>query len=375
MRNRTESKSKEREVSLDVIRIAAFLLVPSVHFFLHSGFQDEPVCGAAMCVMTVIDSLCLTCVPLFLLLTGFLESRREIPVTGEGLLHFYGRLIGIYCIYLLVSLLVLLFRTWILDERLGGWGSLEAIFGFQHYSWYVEMYLGLALLIPFLNVLWRALPGRAGHRALLAVLVLLTVTPSVTDMLGRSLLPDWWKGLYPITYYCIGAYLQRYDAAEADGIRWIGSRRSSGRLLLLFLVCGMLGGLYAAARNYGSPLQSGDWNDWGSLTCTADAVLLFQLVRSRDYSRMTAGRRRLLSRIASLTFAAYLLSWLPDHVLYPILLENVPQMAERFVWFLPIVSASILISLALAALLEPIADQLAGGIKRLARKLLRRGML
>lgn len=373
MRNRTESTSKEREVSLDVIRIIAFLLVPSVHFFLHSGFQDEPVCGAAMCVMTEIDSLCLTCVPLFLLLTGFLESRREIPITGEGLLHFYGKLIGIYCIYLPVSLLVLLFRTRILGERLGGWGSLEAIFGFQHYSWYVEMYLGLALLIPFLNVLWGALPGRAGHRALLAVLLLLTVTPSVADMLGRSLVPDWWKGIYPITYYCIGAYLQRYDAGEADGIRWIGIRQR--RLLLRCLACSILGGLYAVARNYGVPLQSGDWNDWGSLTCTADAVLLFQLLRSKDYSRITAGRRRLLSRIASLTFAAYLLSWLPDHILYPVLRENVPQTAERFVWFLPIVAASILISLALAALLVPIADRLAEGIKSLARKLLRRGML
>ena len=235
------------------------------------------------------------------------------------------------------------------------------------------MYLGLALLIPFLNVLWGALPGRAGHRALLAVLLLLTVTPSVADMLGRSLVPDWWKGIYPITYYCIGAYLQRYDAGEADGIRWIGIRQR--RLLLRCLACSILGGLYAVARNYGVPLQSGDWNDWGSLTCTADAVLLFQLLRSKDYSRITAGRRRLLSRIASLTFAAYLLSWLPDHILYPVLRENVPQTAERFVWFLPIVAASILISLALAALLVPIADRLAEGIKSLARKLLRRGML
>lgn len=365
------SEPKEREVSLDVIRTTAFLLVPSVHFFLNSWYYAEPVRGAAMYLMTVLVSFCLTCVPLFLLLTGFLESRGEIPVTREGLLHFYGKRIGVYCIYLLVSVLVLLFRTFYLGEWLGGWGSLEAIFGFQHYSWYVEMYLGLSLLIPFLNVLWNALPGREGHRALLSVLLLLTILPSVMDIAGHHLLPVWWKGIYPITYYCIGAYLQRYDAAPAGGSRRTGTRR----LLFWFLAFGLLSGLYAIRRNYGVPLQTGDWNDWGSLGCTVNATLLFRLLRSLDYSRVTERGRRLLARISSLTFAAYLLSWLPDHVLYPVLTERVPQMAGRFAWFLPVVAASVLISLALSAVLTPIADRLSEGIKGLMRKLLRGGMV
>ncbi len=359
------AKENGRDISLDRIRVLAFALVPSVHFFLNSEYYSTPVSGAGMYLMTVVLTFCMTCVPLFLLLTGYLESGRRISLSAQGLWNFYRKLVSVYVLYLIVSILVLLFRMLVQGERLGVMGSVEAIFGFQHYSWYVEMYLGLALLIPFLNVLWREIPDRGGHRALLSVLLVLTVLPSVMDMAGHALLPDWWKGIYPVTYYCIGAYLREYDAQDADGIRWISRHNRAGRLFLLLLICVLLGGAYSIGRNCNGIFADGDWNGWGSLMHTVDAVLLFQLVRSLDTSKCSDRGRHIWMKLSSLTFAAYLLSWFPDQILYPLLNEQVPQAAMRFLFYVPMVLASIGLSLLLATVVTPAANALSNCVLKL----------
>ena len=354
------TKDSGRDLGADRIRVLAFILVPAVHFFLNSEYYSTPIFGMGMYLMTVVLALCMTCVPLFLLLTGYLESSREVPLSARGLGRFYRKLISVYIIYLMVSVLVLLFRLLVRGERPGGMGGLEAIFGFQHYSWYVEMYLGLALLIPFLNMLWRNIRDRWGHRALLAALLVLSVLPSVMDMTGHALLPDWWRGLYPITYYCIGAYLREYDGTDAAGIRWIGRRSRPGKLFLFLSISVVLGGSYCVLRSGNGVYADGGWNDWGSLIHTVDAVLLFQLVRSLDDLGGSARSRCVWARLSSLTFAAYLLSWLPDQILYPILNEHVPQMTLRFRFFLPLVLTSAGFSLILSAVITPAASAASG---------------
>ncbi len=369
-------KGGGRDFSADRIRVLAFVLVPSVHFFLNSEYYREPVSGMGMYLMTVVLTLCMTCVPLFLLLTGYLESGREIPLSAQGLGCFYRKLISVYSIYLVVSVLVLLFRFGVRGERLGGVAGIEAIFGFQHYSWYVEMYLGLALLIPFLNSLWRSIRDRRGHQAFLMVLLVLSVLPSVMDLTGHALLPDWWKGLYPITYYCIGAYLREYDGTDASGIRWIGRRSKPGRLFLFLGICVVLGGSCCVLRSCNGVYADGGWNDWGSLMHTVDAVLLFQLVRSLGDLGGSARSRRIWARLSSLTFAAYLLSWFPDQILYPMLIEHVPQMTLRFGFFLPVVLTSAGISLILATVITPAAGLLSAMVTQCLKRFagsLRRG--
>ena len=105
-------------------------------------------------------------------------------------------------------------------------GILLNLLGYNQYSWYVNMYIGLYLLIPFLNLLWNSIENKNGHVLLVLILLAMTVLPSVFNvynfgeqgMLVRpyltitynKLVPDWWTGIYPITYYYIGTYIKHY---------------------------------------------------------------------------------------------------------------------------------------------------------------------
>ena len=78
------NKIKVRNPALDIIRCFAFLFVVCVHFFMNTEFYYEKVSGFPMYVMMVMRSLFIICVPLYLLLTGYLMSGKKLTLSYYG---------------------------------------------------------------------------------------------------------------------------------------------------------------------------------------------------------------------------------------------------------------------------------------------------
>ena len=237
----------QRDIGLDLTRILAFLAVPSVHFFLNSTYYDTAIVGPRMALMTVMRTAFMVCVPLYMLLSGYLSAEKHIPLTRPGLLGYYKKLLPIFLTYALSTGVILLYRVLWLGEEQTIRSAVKNLLSFQQYSWYMNMYFGLLLLTPFLNALWQSLATPAARRALLAVLLVLTVLPGMVNIyhlhsaetllhpwLSTSydqLVPDWWQRLYPITYYFLGGYLR----AHVDIKRLRTGRLAA--LLLLAVLC------------------------------------------------------------------------------------------------------------------------------------------
>ena len=68
----------KRNLNADLIRCVAVFSVISVHFLLNGGFYKQEVCGIPMLVMCMYRSFFMTCVPLFLILTGYLMGRKKL---------------------------------------------------------------------------------------------------------------------------------------------------------------------------------------------------------------------------------------------------------------------------------------------------------
>ena len=161
-------------------------------------------------------------IPLFLMLSGYLLCHKTASVS------YYLRLIRTLFIYVCASLLVAVYRIFIAKDGLTFAGAFLGIFSFStlSYAWYIEMYLGLYLMIPFLNILYNGLNGQKQKQWLILTFLLLTAAPSMVNIYRfdslewwllpsidnnyQPLIPDWWTGLYPLTYYFIGCYLREY---------------------------------------------------------------------------------------------------------------------------------------------------------------------
>ena len=175
-----------------------------------------------MFIMTLMRSFFIICVPLFITLSGYLLKNKKLEKS------YYKRISKIIITYILASLLCVFYSVVFLKQDFTIKSIILNVLNFSAapYSWYIEMYLGLFLLIPFLNIVYNALPSQKWKIWLIITFIILTSLPSVVNIYNSNsldwwvlpsssstmdkLIPAWWQGMYPITYYYIGCYLSEY---------------------------------------------------------------------------------------------------------------------------------------------------------------------
>lgn len=362
-------KEEKRDICLDLTRIIAYISVICVHFFLNSNFYYVRVIGKPMFAMMIARNAFMVCVPLFLLLTGYLMSNKEIDITKDYI-KYVCKLKYILLVYVLSTCVILIFDILYLKDNISLKDALFNILGFKQYSWYINMYIGLYLLIPFLNKILINME-RKEKLIVTLVLVFLTVSPTIFNIYDFSLndifteiqssreynkvVPDFWVNIYPITYYFIGAYLREINLKKCNSLK----------VLLCLIVTVLVFGIYNIWRSYDVNFVYGAWCDWGSLQNTVNSVLVFILINSIS---MTGNRTvtRIMSYISKLTLGAYLLSYIPDKVIYPKLIETY-SMVERGGKFIVVVGGVLIISLMLSACVNGLIDVINIGVKNITK--------
>ena len=349
-----------RNSALDITRIVALFTVISVHFFLNNGFYSEPMFGKRMLVMTVMRSAFMICVPLFIMLTGYLMSRKTL---SRGYYHGIVKTLGIY---LLASLACAIYKivnfgykpTWMI------WGLFD--YTTANYAWYIEMYIGLFLLIPFLNLAYNNLPSRKTKLVLLVTLIGLTSLPSIVNIYNftvegwwktpylsveyRKFAPDWWTRIYPLTYYFLGAYLREFPL-----------KLKQWQKLLCWFGCIVVFGLFNYYRSQYGFFAWSQYNDWQGMPNLVMTFFAFSFLSSIKTERYPNPVKRVLMVVSDLCLGGYLVSYIFDNLYYPVLAEIEPRMTHRLEWFIVIVPAVFLSSLALSGVLNLVYAGLARG--------------
>ena len=351
-------KVKNRLHGIDAVRTAAILFV----VILHSISLSECIENAAspMWVLALyLRQLSFACVPLFLMLSGYLQNRKKFCAA------YYRGIIPLYLSYIVISILCVAayaiygYKT---DAVSGFGGAVYSLLNFSAnpYAWYFEMYIGLFLLIPFLNMIYHGIHTRRGKHILLLSLILLTVLPDTAAGLspyysGASdvtwdIFPDFFKSLYPVTYYFMGCYIAEFQPKLRGGKKLLA-------LCAPLLPCGMVL-LYTHLRGQYA------WyvcNGFQTLTSCITALAVFLALYDVDIK----GRflQKLLEQIALCSFEMYLLSYLWDNLIY-----NVIELHLR----LPLAFTVILVflcsfgsAIVLRLCLQPIAKVLMKGYNRL----------
>ena len=312
---------RERDPVFDVIRIVALLSVNAVHFFFQNHFYKEDLVGLKMLGMTFIRTFFMICVPLFLMLSGALMNKKKL--SGR----YYRGITKVLGVYLLGSVLCAVYRIFVLKETVTFASFCVGVlkYSMASYSWYVEMYIGLFLLIPFLNLIYHGLQSRRQKLWLVITLSLITALPTVTNF-STKILPDWWWCLYPLTFYFLGAYLEEF-------------RPRMPRLLSILLmgVTTAVQGLLSYYMSAGGKFVEGNWQDHRSLLTLILSVLVFQFLLSFDMSRTKQPVRRVLKVISDACFGGYIVSWLWDNWLYRLLRQSIPEIRDRIWLFVPMV--------------------------------------
>ena len=363
-------KLESRNSALDITRIAALFSVISVHFFLNNGFYQQPMLGGRMCLMTIMRTGFMVCVPLFLTLTGYLMNKKTLSK------NYYKGITRTLGIYLLASIACLVYKLIVFHQKLSLENTLWGILGFKtaNYSWYIEMYIGLFLLIPFLNLIWNNLPSKKAKFVLIVTLICLTSLPSMTNIYNfevkgwwktpylsteyRQILPDWWTRLYPLTYYFLGAFLREFPL-----------KLKQWHKIAIFFGSALIFGLFNYYRSWGGFFACVSYNDWNGLPNVLMTFFLFSFLSSINTESYPVWLKRVLMIISDCCLGGYLVSYIFDNLFYAELNANVKLMTHRLEWYFLIVPAVFICSLLLSFLLNLIYDGIAVGGRFAIKKL------
>lgn len=354
VKNNMPIKKKERDVSIDVVRCFAVFSVMSIHFFLNTGYYSQTMTGLPMFFMTCMRTLFTVCVPLFMLMTGYLMGERSLFPLKKN--YYFGLARKVIFPYMILTVFIWLFQIFGMNEEMSLKDAMFNLLGYKQYSWYVNMYIGLYLLIPFLNLIWKNVPSQKEERILIVTLVCLTILPSMLNTFDfqtegwwrspastktyQQLIPYWWTGIYPITYYFTGAYMAKHGTAQ---------KRSAWQWLLLVLCGGIIFGAYSFYRGYGAQFVWGAWCDWNGLGSFLLTICIFCFWKTLPLQKLPKVCKKALQRIASLSFGMYIASWIMDQCVYPVLKQRIPAMPDRMWAYLPTVGIVFLGSLLISA--------------------------
>lgn len=315
---------KERIIGPDILRALAVVCVIGGHFFaLNTPFNATPFVGASMLIQGGMKSFMQGFgVPMFLMLSGYFCCNKDISV------KYFKGITRILYSYAFISVI-----TWlILDDAHSPLQLIKSVLGYHTigYAWYIEMYIGLFLLIPFINTaLNKIFENRLHTNALIIVLIVLCSLPTTVDRGEYKLIPSYWLANFPILCYCIGAYIRRYQPT-------IRKKKvcAFACLLLPFLSpCIILG--YNILTD-GSKAYLSLFGAYYSIVGLCTDVLLFLLMYR--INGLPKFLETIISSIAKCSLEIFLFSYMFDKLIYAYFIKHYFVSQQTFiVWFVPIV--------------------------------------
>lgn len=322
---REQKSCQTRIIGLDLIRSFAILFVITGHFWLNTPFKDTIFEGTALFIQSIFRMFFGIGVPLFLLLTGYLNTNKTVSK------RYYKGCVRVLVAYLFFSVVTILFRKYCLHEDLSWTKWVLKILDFSAipYAWYIEMWIGLFLLTPFLNMMYKAIPTRRGKQILILTLYVMTALPDLFNRYGLHLVPGFWASCYPLTFFFVGTYIREYSPRVDRWKLWL--------LILLGCLINPVFNVLFVQNHSLIQIAGGPWGVFGTIIAVAFFLLFYQT----DFKAPIV--RKSLTKISLLSLDMYLCCYIFDAWVYPYFMEryfvNQSQFGIYFFIIVPILFA------------------------------------
>lgn len=301
-----------RNSGLDLARVLAIFFVIAGHFFINTPAHTAIFEGPSMFLQGMARTLFLTNVPLFLIITGYLNLNKVISR------KYYRNMVAVIISYIFISIITIFFLIYFKGEQhsLIHWILKITNFSAIAYGWYIEMWIGLFLLTPFLNILWHNIRTRRHKMILIATLYFLCAFPDMFNRYGVHLVPGYWEIIYPCAFYFIGAFIREYQL-----------NFSKLKILIFILGCMLINPLFNLLfiRGHSMIQLAGSGNGIVGMPLSS---AVFLLVYNIDLNSKPL--RKVLRKISTLSLDMYLSSYMFDIAVYSFFITHFYKSQSQF---------------------------------------------
>ena len=344
----------QRICGLDLIRVCAIFFVIAGHFFsINTSFKNVPFTGISMFIQGMMHSVFMVGVPLFIMLTGYLNINKT-PTK-----KYYKGMLRVLVAYLFFSIATIVFRKYYLGENISLIQWILKIFNYSAipYAWYIEMWIGLALLTPFLNYLWKAIPSLKEKLLLIASLFVITSLPDLCNRYGMHIFPAYFaKACYPLMFYFIGTFIREYQPIIKT---WTGL----AVILTISLIMPTANSLIFKDSNNLVEIIGGP----GGVFYPWIAIAIFLMLYRRDVKYKPL--KQWITHCSMVSLEMYLCCYMFDQLYYPWFKEHFFETQSQFLsWFFVIVPLCFLSSYLTATTYNSLKDLIQKCVTKIARR-------
>lgn len=283
---------KDRDHSLDLLRIYCMLLVVFQHFFVHGYYGGGQLQAGSMnwFLMNLIYPFQLVCINCFVMLSGYFQCskpfrlKRPVSIWVQVAVYSVGLYLAVALMCDSFSLRELIIYTLpVLTQR----------------YWFVTVYLVMYLLSPLLDRAM-AVMGKRPHGLCCCILLgAFCAADAVAAFTGGTWADRGTSLGWFIVMYLTGAYL-RLHVPVAPKHRW-GFAVYTGSLLAVALFRFLA--FFVTMRLSGHPSHTSLFYDYTSILVVLASIGLFLAIRTVEIGERAG---RLISFLATLSFGVYL---------------------------------------------------------------------
>ena len=348
-----KASPSQRICGLDLIRVFAIFFVIAGHFFsLNTSFKNVPFTGISMFMQGMMHSVFMVGVPMFIMLTGYLNINKQPSK------KYYKGMIRVLVAYLIFSIATIAFRKFYLGENFSLVQWTLKIFNYSAipYAWYIEMWVGLALLTPFLNYLWKAIPSLKEKLLLIASLFVMTSLPDLCNRYGMYIFPAYFaNACYPLMFYFIGTFIREYQPTIKTWFGWT-------IILSMALVTPLFNVLFLDGNDVvqiaGGP---------GGVFYTWIAIAIFLMLYRHDVKFKPL--KQWITHCSLVSLEMYLCCYIFDQIYYPWFKERFFETQSQFLsWFFVIVPLCFLSSYLIATTYNSLKDLIQKSVTRIVNR-------
>lgn len=201
-------KKEVRQSNIELARIVLILFVLALHYLngTYGGalnVNNIPKSENNYYIARIIESLCIVAVNCFILITGYFSHKQtkiKLKKVIDLLIIVFFYNVLIYIVSIITKITVFnkeTFQTFLSTFYEGG-------------MWFIDIYIILYLLIPFINIVIGKLSKKNMKILILILFIAFSVYPT---FLSNTTVKDAGYGIVNfIMLYIIGAYINKYNA-------------------------------------------------------------------------------------------------------------------------------------------------------------------
>lgn len=220
-------KERIRESNYELLRIITMIMIIVWHVIVH-GMVDYNTSGVLNLAINFIKVMVIVHVDTFILITGYFQSKSEFKFSK---LFSINNASWFYRIVIIITLALLNITDFSRIEIINNFIPIDL--GFY---WFVDIYLILYCISPFLNYLIKKMDQQTFKKLLVGLFILFSIITTITrqQAIGNS-------GGYSITnfvlLYFIGAYLRLYKFELWKFLKIDSTKKK--QLIYFALFCGL----------------------------------------------------------------------------------------------------------------------------------------